>query len=251
MINCVLMCGGRGSRLELNAGLKGSEDLIIEKPLLKLKQKPLIQYAINVLETSTINLRIYAAISPNTKKTKEFIRKSYPNNVTILNTKGEGFSNDYKEVIRYFETIHSRSDQKRQQIQEPNSLEPNKILFLPIDVPLMSKYTLKKILSIKQETPCVSIVIDKNIVTSHGFTPTPFTICINNHEYCYSGISLVDICQLLNKINWTFIAEKFEEKAVIINDPKLAFNINTNEELHLVEEYLNNCYSDKKIRTDD
>jgi GTP:adenosylcobinamide-phosphate guanylyltransferase len=241
------MCGGRGSRLDLNSGLPGSEDPIIEKALLELKQKPLIHYVINALEISNINLRIFAAISPKTKKTKEFIYKTYSSKVTILNTRGLGFSNDYKEVIQYFEIIHRKFDQEKQQTQLHNSSQPNKILFLPIDVPLMSKYTLKKILSIYQETPCVSIVIDKDLITRHGFTPTPYTTCINNHEYCYSGISLVDIPLLLNKTNGTFIEDKLEEKAVIVNDPKLAFNINTNEELNLVEEYLNKGYFEKKI----
>ncbi|KAA2281145.1 hypothetical protein E5N71_05225 [Candidatus Nitrosocosmicus sp. SS] len=246
MINCVLMCGGRGSRLDLNSSLQGPEDPIIEKPLLKLKQKPLIQYIINVLEDFKIDLRIFAAISPKTKKTEEYIYKAYPNKVTILNTSGKGFSNDYKEVIQYFETIHKRLDQKKQQIQIRDSSESNKILFLPIDVPLVTKRILKKILRINQKTPCISIVIDKNIVTKYGFTPTPFTIWINNHEYCYSGISLVDISQLLKKTNGTFIGDWLEEKAIIISDPRLAFNINTNKELNLAEEYLNNRYFEKK-----
>jgi len=248
MINCVLMCGGRGSRLDLNSSLLGSEDPIIEKPLLELKQKPLIQYAINILETSEINLRIFAAISHKTKKTKEFIYKSCPSKVTILNTSGKGFSNDYKEVIQYFEFIYRRSEREKQKkMQQCNSSHQNKILFLPIDIPLLSKYTLKKILNINQETPCVSIVIEKNLVARQGFTPTTFTTRINNREYCYSGISLVDIPLLLNRTNGTLIEDKLEEKAVIINDPKLAFNINTNDELYLVEEYLNNNYFKKKI----
>lgn len=244
MINCVLMCGGRGSRLDLNSGLQESADPIIEKPLVELQQKPLIQYVIDALEGSVYSLKIFAAISPKTKKTKEFIYKSYPNKVTILNTSGEGFSKDYTEVVRYFETIYRNSAKRKHHLQHDAS-QPYKILFMPIDVPLLSKKTLKRILSINQETPCISIVIDKNLVTRRGFMPTPFTTKINNHEYCYSGISLVDISQLLNKADRTPITNKIEETAVIINDHKLAFNINTNEELNLTEEYLNKSYFKK------
>src|ERR1044072_5331706 len=90
MIKCILMCGGRGSRLDSNLGLSESLEPRIEKPLLKLCQKPLIQYIIETCEKTEIDFKIFAAVSPNTKKTREYIKMSYSNKVTIIETKGKG-----------------------------------------------------------------------------------------------------------------------------------------------------------------
>lgn len=228
------MCGGRGSRLDSNLGLSESSEPRIEKPLLKLCQKPLIQYIIETCEKIEIDFKIFAAVSPNTKKTKEYIKMSYSNKVTILDTKGKGFSSDYKNVLQYFE--NSQVNNKKTYQHRPSMSQ--KILFLPIDLPLISSDTLKKIIEIKQNVPLVSIVIEKEMVTRWGFLPTSYTIIIENKEYCYSGISMVDSSIQLQKINGSHTYEQIEEKTIVINKPELVFNINTNEDLVRTENYI-------------
>ncbi len=89
MISCVLMCGGKGSRLNTNPTVK------VEKPLLELKNKSLIEYMIEAVQNSKKNFKIYAAVSKNAVKTKEFLKNRYCNDITLIETTGSGFSNDY------------------------------------------------------------------------------------------------------------------------------------------------------------
>lgn len=229
------MCGGRGSRLDLNSRLQEFENPIIEKPLIKLNQKHLIKYVIDTLQGCKNISKIYAATSPKTTKTKEYVKKSYPNKVTILETNGVGFSNDYKEILLHFTEELNDVIPKGQ--YNSNSF---KILFLPADLPLISKKTINKIISLKLEIPCISIVVAKKLITKYGFLPSSFTTSIDNEEYCYSGISVVDLFQLWDNTKENLLASYLMEESRIINDPMLAFNINTNTDLATTEEFLNN-----------
>ena len=85
MISCVLMCGGKGSRLNTDPTVK------VEKPLLELKNKPLIEYMIEAVQNSKKNFKIYAAVSKNTEKTKDFLKSRYSNDITLIETTGSGF----------------------------------------------------------------------------------------------------------------------------------------------------------------
>jgi len=62
----LIMAGGKGTRLGLN----------IEKPLLEIKGKPMIDYVIETLLKSKVGT-IYIAVSKNTRKTEHHIREKY------------------------------------------------------------------------------------------------------------------------------------------------------------------------------
>ena len=96
MINCVLMCGGKGSRLNTDPIVK------VEKPLLELKNKSLIEHMIEAVQNSKKNFKIYAAVSKNAVKTKEFLKSRYRSDITLIETSGSGFSNDYLIVLQFF-----------------------------------------------------------------------------------------------------------------------------------------------------
>ncbi len=87
------MAGGKGSRLKLN----------IEKPLLEINNKKMIDYIIEQLLKSDIK-NIYVAISPNTINTKKYIIKKYSDekNIKIINTNGNGYIEDLNQCISFF-----------------------------------------------------------------------------------------------------------------------------------------------------
>ena len=114
--------------------------------------------------------------------------------------------------------------------------EFSKILFLPIDLPLISTKTIESIVELKQKTPLISIVIDKKVVTENGLLPTPYTVKIDNKDYCYTGIVLASLCHLSNK-NTIITDTQIEEERIILNDPELAFNINTMDDLERTKKY--------------
>jgi GTP:adenosylcobinamide-phosphate guanylyltransferase len=90
------MCGGKGSRLNTNPTVK------VEKPLLELKNRSMIELMIDAVQNSKKEFKIYAAVSKNTEKTKEFLKSRYSNDITLIETTGSGFSNDYLLVLQFF-----------------------------------------------------------------------------------------------------------------------------------------------------
>ena len=62
MIYAILMAGGKGTRLKVPE----------EKPLFKLRDKPLINFVLENLKASKLIDEIFIAVSPNTADTTEY-----------------------------------------------------------------------------------------------------------------------------------------------------------------------------------
>jgi adenosylcobinamide-phosphate guanylyltransferase len=217
------MCGGKGSRLNANSISK------VEKPLLELKNKSLIEYMIEAIQNSKKNFKIYAAVSKNTVKTKEFLRSRYFNVVTLVETTGSGFSIDYLNVLRFF---------KSKEIKEKNGTQDfvnNKILFLPADLPLISSKTLDEITDLKQVYPSIAIVVDKKIFIQNNFVPSTFVTEISKIDHCYTGISLLDFHTVAGLEH----VDQIIEVPMIMNNLELVYNINTIGDLKKAEKLLN------------
>ena len=221
MISCVLMCGGKGSRLNTDPTVK------VEKPLLELKNKSLIEYMIEAVQNSKKNFKIYAAVSKNTVKTKEFLKSTYRNDITLIETTGSGFSNDYLIVLQFFK---DKENKEKNGIQD---FANNKILFLPTDLPLISSKTLDEITDLYQSSPSITIVVDKKMFIQNNFVPSTFVTEISKVDYCYTGISMVDFHTIagLEHIN------QIKELPIIMSNLELVYNINTIDDLKKAEKF--------------
>ena len=222
MINCVLMCGGKGSRLNANSIAK------VEKPLLELKNRSLIEYMIEAIQNSKKNFKIYAAVSKNTVKTKEFLRNRYFNVVTLVETTGSGFSIDYLNVLRFFKAKENKEKNGTQDFVN------NKILFLPADLPLISSKTLDEITDLKQIYPSIAIVVDKKIFIQNNFVPSTFVTEISKIDHCYTGISLLDFHTVAGLEH----VDQIREVPTIMNNRELVYNINTIGDLKKAEKFI-------------
>jgi GTP:adenosylcobinamide-phosphate guanylyltransferase len=246
---CVLMCGGIGSRIITNSKISKRA---IEKPLIILKNKHLIEYIIDTLINSKKGFKIIAAVSSNTKQTEDFIKDKYCNKITVLRTNGKGYSKDFTSVVNYIINEFPSGELEKQDLHnnmfmanEKPSIDYSKIIFLPIDLPLISTNTIEKIAEIKQKTPLISIVIDKKIVIERNFLPTPYTVHIDKKDYCHTGISVLGLASFKN-LNKDLPGNQIEEENIIFNDPEFAYNINTIDDLKRTEEFL-----DKNMRTEE
>jgi adenosylcobinamide-phosphate guanylyltransferase len=222
MINCVLMCGGKGSRLNTDPIVK------VEKPLLELKNKSLIEHMIEAVQNSKKNFKIYAAVSKNAVKTKEFLKSRYRSDITLIETSGSGFSNDYLIVIQFF---------KDKEKKEKNGIQDfvnNKILFLPTDLPLISSKTLDKITELHQSSPSIAIVVDKKMFIQNNFVPSTFVTEISKVEYCYTGVSILDFHTIAGLEH----VDQIKEVPVIMNNLELVYNINTVDDLKKAEKFI-------------
>jgi GTP:adenosylcobinamide-phosphate guanylyltransferase len=216
------MCGGNGSRLKANSIAK------LEKPLLELKNKSLIEYMIEAIQNSKKNFKIYAAVSNNTVKTKEFLRSRYFNVVTLVETTGNGFSIDYLNVLRFF--IGKENKEKNGTQDFVN----NKILFLPADLPLISSKTIDEITDLKQIYPSITIVVDKKIFIQNNFVPSSFVTEISKIDHCFTGISLLDFHTVAGLEH----VDQIREVPMIMNNLELVYNINTIGDLKRAEKFI-------------
>ena len=90
------MCGGIGSRINLSFKISEKK---IEKPLILLNNKPLIEHIIGTILNSKKQFRIFAAVSSNTKETEVFINDKYSDKIKVLKTSGRGYSEDFTNII--------------------------------------------------------------------------------------------------------------------------------------------------------
>ena len=190
------MCGGRATRMRSSS---------TEKPLININGVPMIERIISALAGSHRFDRIIAIVSPNTPKTKEFL-KSKGGGVDILETTGDGFSQDLSSFL--------------------SKVNHTRVLVVPADLPLLNARIVSEIVDVAQTAPAVSIAMKKEFVESIGIKPS-----VVFDTYCHSGITIFDSAQLSPNI-------AVQEQHKVMNRVEVAVNVNTKEEADLAEKLL-------------
>lgn len=175
-----------------------------EKPLLKVGNVAMVERVFSALAGSNRFARIVAGASPNTPKTREFLKSK---GIEIIETAGEGYPQDLSRLLL--------------------KLKPEKVMVVPADTPLLDAQAVSDILdsvSSKQE-PAVSMVLEKEFVESIGGRPS-----VVFGRYCHSGITVFNTANIAG--------ETVQERYVVMNRKEIALNVNTKEELELAEKLL-------------
>lgn len=170
------MAGGKGSRLGY-----------VEKPLLEIKGKKMIERVVQaVKETKKINV-IKIAVSKWTPKTKEWAKR---NRIHTLDTQGKGYVNDLREIL--------------------NKLD-GKIIVLPSDIPYITAEIIENTIEIyeKTEIPAISVVVSGKFKESVGL--------IAKDEMEYTGFNIVD----------SNFKEEMPQKNICMDRLEVAINVNT------------------------
>ena len=131
------MAGGMGRRMISNE----------EKPMLAVKNKPMVSYVLDALKNSNCFNKIIALVSNNTPKTAQFLAK---HGVQVANTSGT----DYVKDLNYALEL----------------IKPEKAFIISSDLPLMDNSTVKQIVSSfdKCKKPCLTVVVSKALVDELG-----------------------------------------------------------------------------------
>ena len=191
------MCGGRASRMQQGG---------IEKPLLKVHGITMVERVISALASSYRFDRIVAAVSPNTPKTKEFLKSR---SIKTIETSGEGYSKDLSHLL--------------------SKLKPEKVMSVPCDIPLLNSQIIKEILNTllyrQEQEPAISIMLEKGFVEGIGVKPS-----VVLDQFCHSGITIFNTMAV--------DTEPVKEHYIIMNRKEIAINVNTKEELELAEKLL-------------
>ncbi|HSA77160.1 MAG TPA: NTP transferase domain-containing protein [Nitrosarchaeum sp.] len=185
------------------AGGKGSRmSLTGEKLLLKYK-KPVVLHVLDALRDSNCFSKILAITSSNSPQTKKFLEE---NSIELFNTPGDGYVNDLNLVLKSLNDF---------------------VLIASADLPFLDGEIIKKITTqCNLENVWTTIIITKKFLDSLHLS-SDYLFEFENQQCCYSGISLVNAKKILTMEN---VSEKF----IIIDDKRIAFNLNTKEDYDLL-----------------
>jgi adenosylcobinamide-phosphate guanylyltransferase len=185
------------------AGGKGSRMKIHDEKLLLKYVHPTILHVIFALQNSNCFSKIIAATSPNSPKTKEMLENA---GIEIFQTPGNGYVEDLNFILR------SINDH---------------IFVVSGDMPLLDDDIIKKIVNSQQnDTIWTSYLVTKDFLESLGLKSDYF-VTFQNKECHNTGISLVNANEISN-------LDSVEEIYRILNDKRIAFNLNTAEDYRLL-----------------
>ena len=201
MIDAVLMAGGRGTRLEVPC----------EKPLFKLRDKPLIKYVIDNLKESKLIDKIVIAVSHHTRETTLYLN-SLDEEFQILDTSGDDYLTDLSYILDYFEKKSSEDT----------------LLFINADLPFISTETIDYVLDYYSRSlkDALSTLVPVEIFKDLGL----------NYSYEFNGY----VPSGLNVLRSVNIVQ--EEDQLVIPKRELALNINTLLDSKVAEKLYNEYY---------
>ncbi len=185
------------------AGGKGIRmNLDNEKLLLKYK-KPIILHVVNSLKDSNCFSKILAITSSNSPKTKKLLQE---NNVETFDTPGISYVKDLNLALK---TINDA------------------VLITSGDLPLLDKEVIQQIVTYyDSQNIWTSILVTNKFSTTLGIE-FDYSVNFDNQICHYTGISLVNSEKITS-------LENFKENFVIINDKRIAFNLNTKQDYDLL-----------------
>ena len=185
------------------AGGKGTRmNLDNEKLLLKYK-KSIILHVTDSLKDSNCFSKILALTSSNSPKTKKLLQE---NNIEIFNTNGIGYAEDLSLILQSIN---------------------DSVLVISGDLPLLDKEIIKKIVKhYDPEKIWTSILVTNKFLTKLGLQ-SDYSLQYSDQICNYTGISLINS----NKIN---SSKNFDENYIIIDDKRIAFNLNTKQDYELL-----------------
>lgn len=186
------MSGGRGSRMKTQ----------LEKLLLNYK-KPIIMRVISAMKESGCFSRVIAVTSRNSPKTRQFLINS---GVDAIDTSGYGYVEDLNSVLCSMEET---------------------VFVTPGDLPLLDASVIKKIIEkTDPKNTWTTILLSRKYLELQNLK-SDYCTNINNKQYFYSGISLVNP-QKIDGLSTV------KENYVIFDDKRIAFNLNTTGDYNLL-----------------
>ena len=185
------------------AGGKGTRMNLDDEKLLLQYKKPIILHVVDSLKNSSCFSKIIAVTSPNSPKTKKLLQE---NNIEIFDTSGLGYVKDLNSVLQTF----------------------NDLVFVTSgDLPLLDAQVIQTIVKQPDSKKIwTSILVTEKLLSSIG-TTSEYSIIHNNQKCNFTGISIID-SQKINSI------ENIEENYVILDDKRIALNLNTKQDYDLL-----------------
>lgn len=184
------------------AGGKGTRMNLPEEKLLLKYKKPVVLHVIDALKESNCFKKIIAATSNNSPKTNELLKKQ---GIQTIKTAGDDYVSDLNFALS--------------KLDEP-------ALVVSGDLPLLDAQIIKQIVSAqKKGATWQSFLVTKSLLDSLNLSSEYF-VTFENKQCHYSGISIIDPKK---------ISQKVEETYTILDDKRIALNLNTKHEYELLK----------------
>lgn len=199
MVTALIMAGGKGTRMKSS----------LEKPLIPVEGKPMIEWVLRALEGSEKIDDIIGATTEYTPKTEEFLKSK---GIKIIRTPGMDYITDLRYII--------------------SKLTSDTVLLtITADLPLIRSSTLDYVVEQYESCgkPALCVAINPEIFRSHNLKPS----------WQFEGI-IPSGLNILRTIN-----QDQDEEVIFVNELELALNINSQEDIIFLEEHLND--SGKKL----
>lgn len=192
-MDAFIMAGGQGLRLGMD-----------EKPCVDLLGKPMICYVVDALEESESIDDVYVTVSPFTPHTERVVQNCYGGNVKTIDTAGDNYVGDMVYAV------------EQAKVAEP-------LMVIMSDLPLI---TAGRIDSIVEEyyrcgKPSMSVFIPLSLCKKIGLRP--------DTVFNWSGNLIVPTG--INILDGSKIREEQEYYNYLLEDPEVALNVNTAEDL--------------------
>lgn len=185
------------------AGGKGTRMKIDKEKLLLKYKKPVILNVVDSLIKSNSFSKVLAVTSSNSPKTKKFLEQ---NNVEIIDTPGISYVKDLNLTLKNIDDV---------------------VLVISGDLPLVDEEIIKKIVSqYDSKSVWTSILVTNRFLTSLGLESN-YSIFFENQECHYTGISLINATKIMS-------LEEIDENYIIMDDKRIAFNLNTKHDYDLL-----------------
>lgn len=186
------------------AGGKGSRMKITKEKLLLKHIHPTIFHVLFALQNSKCFSKILVATSPHSPKTKEILQNA---GFEIIETPGNGYVQDLNLILR------SINDD---------------IFVVSGDLPLLDEEIVKKIVNLHHQGKIwTSYLVTKDFLLSLGLK-SDITVIFQNKECHFTGVSIINANEINN-------LDAVEEIYHILNDKRIAFNLNTVEDYNLLD----------------
>ena len=184
------------------AGGKGTRmDISNEKLLLEYK-KPVIFHVIDALKNSHCFSQVIVATSPNSPDTKRVLEQ---NGIETLSTPGNGYVNDLNFLLQKMDGF---------------------VFAVCGDLPLLDEEIIKKMAEFNSENIWTSFLVSKELLNTLSLESNLLVKC-GDVECVYTGISIINADKIKD-------SNLVNEDYVILDDERIAFNLNTKEDYELL-----------------
>jgi len=189
----LVMAGGTGSRMTMR----------VEKPLLDVGDKPMIEHVLDALKSAEEVDRIIVAVSRHTPRTASRARKL---SVEVLETPGLDFISDARYAVK--------------------SLGLKTVLIVSADLPFITGKLIDEIVEnyYRCRRPALSVMVPATVYDRLCLKPD-LTFSVDGRDLVPVGINVID---------GTRIDEaELEQETLVLENEELAVNVNTEEDLKM------------------